>query len=268
MPDKQLLNAASQAHARGLDLERQLLARYPRAWEQMDRLRADPPAGWPDWCLLPMAAAEAVTSAQPGGSAAGRHPPIAHLSALYAWRFARSVYLIEPGLRDRLMGRVPDHVVGPGAFAGLPEWCVFIADAHPEFPGSGVWAHLESDANTGRPELRLLFDPAGTGDVGALVPVPVYLDRPDITEAAADFRATAAATIQEGQLVTGADVRDAGLDAATATIADWLDTWISVLLYLSRPRADIVRAGRAGARPARPLSPMREQQVWLVGYSA
>ena len=38
-----LLRAASEAQARGRDIERQLLARYPRAWGQMDAMRDDPP---------------------------------------------------------------------------------------------------------------------------------------------------------------------------------------------------------------------------------
>jgi hypothetical protein len=38
-----LLRAASEAQARGRDIERQLLDRYPRAWDQMDAMREDPP---------------------------------------------------------------------------------------------------------------------------------------------------------------------------------------------------------------------------------
>jgi hypothetical protein len=146
-----LLRAASEAQARGRDIERQLLDRYPRAWDQMDAMRDDPPMDWPDWCLLPMAAAVAVaTSGAPGPLPAGRNLPIAHLAALCAWRFARSVYVIEEGLMSRLLGQVPDAVSVPEGFAGLPEWCVYIAAADPEWPGAGLWAHLKSDANTGR----------------------------------------------------------------------------------------------------------------------
>ena len=263
-----LLRAASEAQARGRDIERQLLDRYPRAWDQMDAMRDDPPMDWPEWCLLPMAAAVAIaTSGASGPLPAGRNLPIAHLAALYAWRFARSVYVVEPGLMSRLLGQVPDAVSGPGAFTGLPEWCVYIAAADPEWPGAGLWAHLESDANTGRPELRLLLDPTGTGDVMDLVPVPVYLDRPTLTEGLADFRATAAASVHAGQVRTGADVRGAQPDAATVSLADRVDQYLSLLLYLARPEADITNALRPSVRPVKPWRPMRETPVWLVGYA-
>ena len=46
-----------------------------------------------------------------------------------------------------------------------PEWCVYIAAAHPEWPGHGLWAHLEHDVNTGRPELRLDRPHYGPGEL-------------------------------------------------------------------------------------------------------
>ncbi|WP_157528727.1 hypothetical protein [Nocardia sp. NRRL S-836] len=54
----------------------------------------------------------------------------------------------------------------------LPEWCCYLtlppklADLDtPDdvFRPRGIYVHLESNANTGRPELRLLLDTDGTG---------------------------------------------------------------------------------------------------------
>jgi hypothetical protein len=74
-------------------LERDFLARYPDAWGFLDAVRADPPSLFPDWCLLPMAASAALISHRPSVTPAAS---TAHVSALYAWRYSRAVYLFEP----------------------------------------------------------------------------------------------------------------------------------------------------------------------------
>lgn len=217
-------------------------------------MRTNPPMQWPDWCLLPMGAATAVATSRP---AAMQPHTIALMSALYAWRFSRSVWLIEPALTSRLLTQVPDAITVQD-LAGLPEWCVYIAAGHPEWPGGGLWAHLEHDANTGRPELRLLLD---LGDI--VMPIPVYLDRDSVVEALADYRDTALAS--PGR--TGVDAREAELDAAVVRLADQIDGYLGLLTYLARPEADIVHADRAGVRPVKPRRPKRDQDIWLVGYS-
>ncbi|WP_432983069.1 hypothetical protein [Dactylosporangium sp. CA-233914] len=229
-------------------LEREVLQRFPDAWRQMDAWRQQPPVVWPQWCLLPMAASTAV--ALQGRSSVGfgvaARAPVAQVAALYAWRYSRAVYLVEPGLLHRLLSTVPDALTLDDV-VGLPSWCVYVPGGHPEFPGQGLWAHLEHDAKTGRPELRLILD-AG-GGLEAMLPIPVYLDRPSVTEALADFRATALATA-DGQRPTldGADVRGAAADATV--------------------EADIVDAIRPGVGPGpRRTRIARDRQVWAVGYS-
>ena len=254
--------AARDAFGHAGDLEREILSRWPDAWTTLDQLRAGP-LEWPQWCLLPMGATAAYLS-----EAAPRFPPppIAAVHALYTWRFARSVWLVEPHLAQRLLAQVPDAVPAVGEMARLPEWCVYIAGADPEWPGAGLWVHLESDDNTGRPELRLLLDPGG--GLGDVTPVPVYLDRPTLTEALADFRATALATPgTPGGPRTGQDVRHAALDAAAAQMADRIDAYIGLVAYLLRPEADIALAGRPGVTPVRPSRPVRERRVWHIGYA-
>lgn len=237
------------------------MTRWPDAWQQMDHMRADPPERWPDWCLLPMAAATAVCTRTPR-----RLPPaaIATTSALYAWRYARSVWQIEPALLGRLLTQIPD-AVDVETLSGLPEWCVYVAADHPEWPGAGVWMQLEADVNTGRPELRVLIDLV-QGGLDTLLTIPVYLDRPTLTEALADYYATDLATAVSSR--PGLDVHGGELDAVVARLADLVDGYVAIASYLARPEADIVNADHPGVRPARLRSPAKERAVWRVGYSA
>ena len=234
--------------------ERDLVARYPDAWVHMDELRTDPPTQWPDWCLLPMAAAAAVVEAgsQP------RHPwDIAALSAVYAWRYSRSIYLIEPALMTRLINQIPDTIELQDLTA-LPEWCILVAEQD-----ALLWMHLEHDVNTGLPELRLLLD---LPDHEPL-PIPVYLDRPTLTEAIADMRATALATLAgPGEVVPGQDVQRGPLDAAAALLAERVERDAALAAYLARPEAAITERGRPGVRPpVRSRRPAPKRRVWLVG---
>ncbi|WP_173079994.1 hypothetical protein [Phytohabitans rumicis] len=167
-PDRVIARAA---HARADRLEKEILTRWPDAWNTMDYQGRHPPAQWPDWCLLPMAGAASIMGPTgPEGPA-----PSAVISALYAWRFSRAVYLVEPSLMDRLLSQMPDHLE-LDQFETLPHWCVYVAGENAD-RSYGLWAHLEYDVNTGRPELRLLVDVDGR-----LLPIPVYLDRPSLTE--------------------------------------------------------------------------------------
>lgn len=242
---------ARQAFDRAEQLERNLLARWPNLWQQLDQMAADPPVSWPEWCLLPMAAPAGAMGASPGKPP----PPIGVASALYAWRRCRSVYILEPALTARLLEQVPD-AIGLEDLTGLPEWCVYVGAGQ-----AGVWIHLEHDINTGRPELRLLLDIPEV--FPAPMPIPVYLDRPTVTEALADFRATAAEQLTSAP---GQNVRGAQLDEIVARFAGRIDTYLGIAAYLARPEADIAEAGRPGVRPAPRRGVAKGRTVWLVGY--
>ena len=190
--------AAENARAHAERLGREVATRWPTAWAELDHMRTHPPMPWPDWCLLPMAATVAVTTRF--APVVGLHHarlPHASVAALYAWRFARSVYLVEPSLMRRLLTQVPDPI-SLADVANLPEWCVYVAAGHPEGPGAGVWMHLEHDAKSGRPELRLLID-FGQDELDRLLEIPVYLDRESTTQALADFRSNALAILRLNQ---------------------------------------------------------------------
>lgn len=224
---------------------------WPTAWEQLDGFRKNPPAPWPQWCLLPMAAASGVANTSPTRIG---NDTIARMSALNAWRYTRSAYLVEPHLMSRLLTQVPDQI-SLDDLTGLPEWCIALTS--PEWPGVNIWMHLEYDVNTGRPELRLLLE------LGTPLVLPVYLDRESTTEALADMRSTVLASLQG----TGADVRGGELDSTMASLAEQVDGYLAIAAYLSRPEADIVHATKPGAKPVKPKRPKQDTDIWLVGYS-
>lgn len=249
--------AVREAFAHAESLEREVLRRWPGAWQVLDELRDRPGLDWPrDWCLLPMAAT--ATWLRDAGPVFPP-PPVAAVHALYLWRFSRSVWRFNRHLMARLLDQVPDAAPDAGRLSGLPEWCVYVTDAHPEWPGSGLWIHLEHDFDTGRPELRLLLDPGGGLD--DMTAVPVYLDRDTVTEALADYRATAIANAAR----PWQDVRGGELDASVADFADKVDAYVGIAGYLARPEADIRPVGRPGAEPVRPRRPVKGRREWMVG---
>lgn len=256
--------AARDATAAAEAMVASVEADYPDVWPRLDRMRASrgssPDLDWPDWCLLPMGACAAVAQTRP--EVLARRPSIiAEISAAYAWRYTRSVYLVEDHLQGRLLTQVPDALTLEDV-TGLPEWCIAVASTHPEWPGISLWVHLEWDTRNRRPELRLLLshtDPP--------VAVPVYLDRPTLTEALADMTATT----RESVYRPGANVRGAplpsGAGPALVDLAEHVDKLIGLVAYLARPEADIVHASRPGVRPVKPRRPKRDADVWLVGFS-
>lgn len=252
---------ARQAFGRADRLEAELLHRWPDAWQQLDDMRTNPPMTWPQWCLLPMGAAAAVATAPGRPYPQGNH--IAALSALYAWRYCRSVYVLAPELLHRLFTQIPDSI-GLDDLVTLPEWTVYIAGGEWD-PFRSMWGHLEYDVNTGRPELRLLID---TGDNDGILPVPVYLDRPSLTEALADWRATVAASLTgSGEIIPGHNVRGGEPDASVAGYAELVEQYVAVVAYLARPQADIVAHLQPGHRPVRRTTRPNKRTVWKVGYS-
>ena len=229
---------------------------YPRAWKQADEFRADRGRDglpdWPDWCYLPLAGWYAIVSGG-GDNRLGLAgvSDVARLGAIGAWRVTQGIYRFDPALYDRVIdtpvaGDVPHDVL-----YRMPEWCVYI-----ETPGMqcdsgtlhGFFAHLEHDANTGRPELRLLLD---TEDV--LLPIPLHLGAWSLAESIA--RMTDAASVH---------AVGAGMGAIPATargvIRGWAEPLVSLLLYLCAENAEIGDGSRAPANPA----PKRTKSGWRL----
>lgn len=252
--------AVRDAFTRAGKLEAEVLARWPHAWTAMDRLRRNPPGSWPDWCLLPASAVQMVIGeAQP----APRPAPVAAVAALYAWRFARSVYVYEPGLAARLMKAGLDELDGVQPFATLPEWCVYIAAGEAGWPGAGLWAYVNHDGSTGRPQLCLLLD-LNNGGLDRLIHVPVYLDRASLTEALAEMRAELRGKTK-GRWHPA--VKHWTLDDSVATLADAVDKLAALVAYLAQPTADIRAADGSSAIAVRGKRPVQGQHVWAVGWT-
>lgn len=163
-------------------LLRESRRRYPDALavcgQLLDSSRSDG-VTWADWCWLPMAAVHAYLtsrSVNPGEE-------LGRVSALTEWRLGRGVYLPELDVADEAVRelRSPDRVEATSwnravlpplqAWTQLPEWCCYLSWPEgftapvafdPAFSPMGVFVHLEHDANTGRPELRLLLNTDGT----------------------------------------------------------------------------------------------------------
>lgn len=229
---------------------------YPHAWKQADEFRADRGrAGlpdWPEWCYLPLAGWYAVVSGG-GNNRLGLAgvSDVARLGAIGAWRVTQGIYRFDPALYESIIttpvaGDLPHDVL-----YRLPEWCVYIETPDMQWSGGplyGFFAHLEHDANTGRPELRLLLD----AEV-ALTPIPLHLGAWSLAESIA--RMTDVASVQA--MAHGVDATPAGV---TGEIRSWVEPLVSLLLYLCAENAEIGDGTRAPAIP----QPKRTKQGWRL----
>lgn len=237
-----------------------LSTRYPGAWRDFEQMRADRGTSlpdWPEWCYVPLAGAYAVVSG--GGDnrvAPERGADIGRLAALAAWRMTKGVYRFDEDILAELWGTPLTGELPSELLLRLPEWCVYIETGGREVMGAalhGFYAHLESDANDGRRELRLLLDyEAG------LLPQPVHL----VGTLEQGLEQTAHETELQAAL-QGHDVNTlrAQLGHTASTNRQWAEATaplISLLLYLCSERPDIGSHGRskgAGAREPMPGNP-------------
>lgn len=225
---------------------------YPHAWAQADDFRArrgkDLP-DWPDWCYLPLAAWYAIVS-EGGDLPPERALDIGRLAAIGTWRMTQGVYRYDPALYDAIVATPVDGDIPHEILYRLPEWCVYI-----ETPGlvrhgqqiHGAWAHLESDANDGRAELRLLID-AEDG----LHPVPLHLGAWSLSESVARMDAVA----QE-------QARRRGVSYAPLPVSEArqiVEPILSLVLYLCSQAAEI---GDGPRRPGNPV-PKRLRDGWRL----
>lgn len=237
---------------RPLNQLRKITARYPNAWklaaDMRQRKGSDLP-DWPDWCYLPIAAAYAIVS---GGGALRpeQGPDIGRVAALAAWRVTKGIYRFDADLFDALWatpltGHLPDDLL-----ERLPEWCCYVETPGRKWinePLHGFYVHLESDANNGRRELRLLLDLETNG----LLPVPLHLTGGNLTEAVE--RAWAEANKH------GANFGDDDLLLHSQQVARFLAPLISLVLYLCSEEPDVAEANGSARKPANP-QPKRTRQ--------
>lgn len=217
---------------------------FPNAWAQSDIFRADRGTDipdWPQWCYLPIAGWYAIAS----GGGNNRLPlaavgEVGRLAALGAWRVTQGVYRFDPELYAAIIDTPVDGDLPHDVLYRLPEWCVYIETPGMQWfdkPLYGFFAHLESDANNGRVELRLLID----AEAG-LTPLPLHLGSWSLAESIrrtldiASIQAMGAGT----QLPSG----------SAKPIAEAVEPLVSLLLYLCSQNAEIGDGSRLPANPS------------------
>ncbi|MBK6427824.1 MAG: hypothetical protein IPF82_17005 [Blastocatellia bacterium] len=189
-------------------------------------------------------------------------PDIALVTAVSTWRETQGVYRFDRDVLDALWhtpvsGDLPTEVL-----ERLPEWCVYVENAGSrDWPssGRGFYAHLESDSNTGRRELRLLVDL----ESGDLVGVPLHLG--------GDLRQAIDAMIAEGDR----QLRKAGLLDGILDVVGRREEILSVEPLVSLVLSPLLGGGRdlgpkgpsrhPPYRVARALATPNAPTVWETG---
>ena len=254
---------------------RQILDRfsrlYPNAWKQVDEFRARRKelGDWPDWCFLPLAGTYAIVSKGERLQSEGQAHYIGILGALAAWRVTQGVYRFDPTTFDALWSTPVTGDIPAEVLFHLPEWCAYISTPGRSWQGSdlhGFFAHLESDMNDRRTELRLVLDLSGlAGD--QLMVMPIHLGKGGVAGGVEAMLKEAARQFP---------VRVQTAEGILEQLSSDVSPLVSLVLYLCSQAAE-VREGGGGKRvPGRPrpqktkkglrIFPPDHPMRWEVGY--
>lgn len=214
--------------------------RFPRAWKQIEELRASKGnrlPDWPAWCFLPIAGTLVVAQNHglPLGPASATWP--ARLAALAGWRQTKGVYTFHEGIYEALW-ETPIEKIPVEILHQIPEWCLYLVTPGRmflEMPMHGVFVHLEHDPNTGRAELRFLFDVDEPGGP-LLIPGIIHLNHPTLEAA---IEAAARSTRETGRRL---GVSEALLNESLKTygsVREIAGSVISLLLYVCSQNSEI-----------------------------
>jgi len=255
------------------DWEERLDVQVPGWWQDMEALRLARPAPWPQWCLVPMAAAHAVVERAGWLGEQGYDPSlISSIAACYAWRQGRGVYVFEPELAEALLsseglGEVPAEI-----FYQLPEWGpVIVAPSALGWPDEtpAFFCHLEWDTNYHRRELRLLVPVVVAGSVSHTIAVPVHIDAGTV----ADAVASALRTAQEEGRKRGVPASEMAWPSNLAErVAEQIVApALSLIAYLCSVGSDVADPDHPGSLPGghRTRQPTTDPQPvnrFSVGY--
>jgi len=210
---------------------------YPGAWKQYEKFRADREelGGWPDWCYCPMAAAYAIVS-NVGMIDPSLLGDVARLAAIAAWRTSQVIYRFDPALSAALVDTPLDKLPTEALYR-LPLWGVYIESPNIAWDVEtihGLFAHLEHDAQTGRNELRLLYDTEES-----LIAQPLHIDHETITAAVdASLNESRRQMINKGKTLLSSMMPD----SLNADLVKVCRPAISLLLYLCSESADVDKA--------------------------
>lgn len=261
---------------------------YPGAWKMFESLqegRGKDIPNWPGWCWCPLSGAYSIVSMLRCG---GDKIPIERISdvgilgALAAWRITQGIYRIDPDLfaalwTTSLTGNLPGELL-----YRIPEWCVYIeAPKGYELnsqPLYGWFVHLEYDVNSGRSELRFVFDLEG-GLVSYMLHLSADTLKECIAETVEEGKKQGLMHSQDKDIKKLLDVIDMAETEEKETIERQdivLSPFVSVLLYLCSVAADIADSRGKKKRPGNPrprktkkgmrVFPTAGNTTWLVGY--
>ena len=235
--------------------------RYPGCWQIVDDIREHRGRNgipdWPNYCFLPLAGSFAIVS---GGTRLSTQQilsygsDIARLGALAAWRVSQRIYRFDPALFDELWNTtvtdIPTEI-----FKRLPEWCIYIEIPKP--PVRGVFVHLECDANTGREELRFVFDQVD-GRFDQLLPILLHLNKKTVADSLESVFQEAEKQAHTHSINVAVERRPESEDIR----ANILPNALSLVLYLcsvnadyDRPEAPLPKRTNRGLRLFAPDSP-------------
>lgn len=256
--------------------------KYPGAWKKFELFRADRGRDlpdWPDWCWCPLAAAYAIVGLQfEGGKVPIEHmTDVGNLGALAAWRMTQGIYRFDSDLFAALwstpLNRIPVEIL-----YRMPEWCIYIEAPPGQIMNDqvlyGWFTHLDWDVNSGRTELRFVFDLEE-----GLVSYMLHLSADTIDRCVA---ATVEEAKKQGVLhgqdellgaIKAAEIKEKEVIAKQGTI---LAHFVSVVLYLCTVAADIsdLRGKKKNPGNPRPTKtrkgfrtfPLDGPTTWLTGY--
>jgi hypothetical protein len=244
---------------------------YPEAWKQVDEFRASRKelGDWPDWCFLPLAGTYAIVVKGKTLQSPKQALHIGVLGALAAWRVTQGIYRFDPTTFDALWktpvtGDIPTEVL-----FHLPEWCVYIPTPNQSWQEAtliGFFAHLESDMNDRRTELRLVLDVTGpSGD--DLIGMPIHLGKGGVAGGVEAMLNEAARHFP---------TRVQSPDGVSERLSSDISPLVSLVLYLCSQAAEIKGAGAGKRIPTRPKPEKTKKGLrifapdqtsrWEVGY--
>lgn len=217
------------------NFESLLDVKYPSWASKLDYFRGmngrEGLPAWPEWCLLPMSATQAVVS--DGGKIQSPKvwiPPMQEMAALYAWRQGRGIYCFDEDLAENVLETTGIDELPVETLMHLPEWGVCVIPPKALKWGEEIQAfiaHLEWDTIAKRRELRIVLVLSGKNGIVLQNMQPLHIDSSNIREAVRD--SLVASNVFKRQIP---DVIELYLPQIRQIVA--------LLIYLGSTKADIV----------------------------
>lgn len=146
-----------------LALVHKITKQYPDCWNYVEYFREGKTSGelqWDDRCYIPISAGLAIAT---NGKEMGNYlsdldytKAAALIAALAPWRLYKQIYRFAPEMESLLLEQPEDCVLPIEVLDNLPYPSIYIQTQTIESM-DGFFAHIESDTNDGRLELRLLL---------------------------------------------------------------------------------------------------------------